>query len=48
MQDTELVVLAVTLCLAEEDFHISMKIHILKTKSVLVCGQSTVSYYSNF
>jgi len=47
MQDTELVETA-TLCFASGGFHISTKNSYHSTITfVLVCGQSTVSYYSN-
>ncbi len=45
MQGTELVVKA-TLCASQvEVFTFQRKIHILKTTSVLVCGQSINSYF---
>ncbi len=48
MQNTELVVTA-ALCLAGEDFHISMKNsgHAFAGTGVLVCGQSIIHNYLN-
>jgi len=47
MQDTELVVTA-TLCFLVEIFTFQLTIQILKTKRVLVCGQSIIHNYFNF
>jgi len=47
MQDTELVIMT-TLCLVVKIFTFQLTIHTLKTKRVLVCGQSIIHNYFNF
>jgi len=47
MQDTELVIMT-TLCFVVEIFTFQLTIHTLKTKRVLVCGQSIIHNYFNF